>query len=248
MSAWKGEVVGHRGAAGLAPENTLAAFEKALELKVDRVEFDVRATLDGAVVFHDQRLDRFQEDTGSRLGKPLSRMTTAEITRLDVGRWLGRPGCFVPTYDQVLRALKGRVKLNVEAKGSGADGLATVRACIRGVRAHALEADSVLSSFHEAVLRTAAGEAPEIPRAFIADERTSGDPVEIARGVEAVALHAEDALVDSHLLARCHAAGLQLKVWTVDEEGPMRRYMEMGVDGIVTDFPDRLLALAGRLS
>jgi len=246
MTDWRGEIVGHRGAAGLAPENTLAAMEAGIAAGADRLEFDVRATVDGhAVVFHDARLDRFR-GPGAAFDKMVGRLPLAELTAIDVGEVLGTPGCLIPSLDDVLRALAGRVRLNVEAKGSGADGLITVAACIRGIRAHGVVADTILSSFHEPVLRRAAADAEDIARGFIADDRTSGDPVAIARGVGSVALHASVRIADGALMVRCRDAGLQLRVWTVNDPVEMKRWIDAGVDGIVTDFPDRLRAVAGR--
>jgi glycerophosphoryl diester phosphodiesterase len=249
--AWRGEIIGHRGAAGLAPENTLESLAAAIRAGADRVEFDVRRTQDGqAVVFHDLTVDRFVPNAR---GRSVSRHALAEMIAIDVGAALGRPGCLVPSLDAALDALAGRIKLNVEVKGSGADGLITVDLVALALRARRLEADSVVSSFHEPVLRHLAARAPELARAFIFDGRAligagSGSAGVIATASEngCEAVHPKSTLVDSAFMARCRATSLRVRAWTVNDEAEMRRLMALEVDGIVTDFPDRLRDVAGR--
>lgn len=239
---WSGEVIGHRGAAGLAPENTIESFEAAIAAGADRVEFDVRRTRDGhAVVFHDLNLDRF--DPGAR-GRSVSVHSLAQMQALDVGAALGRPGCFVPSLDDALALLAGRILLNVEIKGSGADGLSALALAIAALRRTSVAADTVLSSFHEPVVRRMRDEAPDIARAFIVDERTDGDIVARAAAIDCEALHPRSPIVDDALVTRCRGAGLRIRAWTVNDEPEMRRLMALGIDGVVTDFPDRLRALA----
>lgn len=246
-AGWAGEIVGHRGAAGLAPENTLASFEAALEAGCDRIELDVRATRDGAaVVFHDARLDRFVTAASPLQSTTVTCLTLAELERVDVGAALGRPGCHVPSLRAALDLLDRRVALNIELKGSGDDGSRALRACLPLLRERGLQDMTLLSSFHAPVLQEAREQAPEVPRAFIADDRTPGDAVVLARDLVCVALHAGHEITDEPLLARCRSAGLALRTWTVNDEARMRRFMALGVDGIVTDHPDRLRACAGR--
>lgn len=247
MSAvtWSGEIVGHRGAAGLAPENTLASFEAAVAAGADRIEFDVRRTFDGqAVVFHDLTVDRF---VANARGRSVSRHSLAEMTAIDAGAALGRPGCLVPSLEAVLAALAGRVKLNVEVKGSGADGVLAAGLAADAIHAHGLGRDTVLSSFHESVLRHLAARSGDLPRAFIFDERATGDVLGIARATGCAAVHPKSTLVDAAFMARCRDAGLAVRAWTVNDEAEMLRLMDLGVDGIVTDRPDVLAAVAGRV-
>ena len=244
LPPWPGEIIGHRGAAGLAPENTLESFEAAISAGADRIEFDVRRTMDGqAVIFHDLTLDRFV--AGAR-GRGVARQTLAEMMAIDAGAALGRPGCRVPSLAATLSLLAGRVKLNVEVKGSGADGLLTANLATKAVTDAGLGKDSVMSTFYEPVLRHLAARAPDLPRAFICDARTSGDVVAMAIATGCEAIHPKFTLVTPAFLARCRAASLLVRPWTVNEEDEMRRLIALDVDGIVTDFPDRLRAVAGR--
>ena len=235
MSAWRGEIVGHRGAAGVAPENTLASFEAALAAGAASVELDVRATIDGhAIVFHDATVDRFEP--GTRDGA-VSRRSLLQMKGLDVGASLGRPGCFVPSLDETLRALRGRAFVHVEVKGAGPGGFLALRLAIETIRRLRMGGDVVLSSFPVAVLRRARAEASEIPRALIVDSRAAAWGVEGAAGCGCEGLHALHSLVNAGMIARCRAAGLSLRAWTADERADVERLMTIGVDGIVSDFP-----------
>lgn len=241
---WRGEIIGHRGAAGVAPENTLASFEAAIAAGAHRVEFDVRRTFDGrAVVFHDLTLDRFVP--GAR-GRSVSRSTLDEMRAIDVGATLGRPGCFVPSLDDVLEALEGRVKLNVEVKGSGADGMLALPLAVEAVRRHGLAGDVVLSSFHAPVMRLAQAQAKDMERALIVDQRNREDVVALAASVGCAGLHPSRVVTTPLLVQRCREAGLALRCWTVDDPVEMARFMAMGVDGIVSDVPGLVREVAAR--
>lgn len=238
---WSGEIVGHRGAAGAAPENTMASFEAAIALGARRVEFDVRRTLDGhAVVFHDLDIERFLPGQRTRT---VSRRSLRDMLAIDVGAALGRPGCPVPSLEEALERLAGRVLLNVEVKGAGVEGLLTLPLAIAALRRHRLTGSAVLSTFHVPVLRRARDEAPDIPRALIVDRRFQGDAVKAALALGCEGLHPHHPLADAPLQERCQAEGLRLRAWTANEPADIERLMLLGVDGIVSDFPGRVREL-----
>ncbi len=240
--SWRGEIIGHRGSAGTAPENTIASFEAAIEAGADRVEFDVRRTIDGhAVVFHDLTVERFVP--GAR-GRSVSRHALDEMRAIDVGAVLGRPGCFVPSLDEALEAIGRRALVNAEVKGSGADGALTLPLVISALRRHGIHDDAVVSSFHAPVMRLALDQAPDIARAYIVDARTSGDPVAAALAMKAEGLHPACALATADLVDRCRVAALRVRCWTANDEPEIRRLVTLGVDGIVTDFPARAREIA----
>lgn len=235
---WRGDVVGHRGSAGTAPENTIESFEEAIAAGADWVEFDVRSTSDGqAVVFHDANVDRFVPGSSERSVKTCS---LQEMKAIDAGAALGRPGCFVPSLDETLDRLAGRIKMNVEVKGSGADGLIVLPLVVEALRRRKLLGDVVISSFHEPVLRRAVQDAPDVPRAYIVDARATGDVAGIARSLSCEALHPDHRITDEALVARCRAEGLKVRCWTVNEPQDVRRMTDLGVDAIVSDFPARV--------
>ena len=135
------------------------------------------------------------------------------------------------------------MRLNVEIKGSGADGLLTLPLAVEALRRHGLCDETVLSSFHEPILRRAAADAPDIARAFIFDARIAGDGLAIARANGCEAVHPQHGLVDEAMIARCRDAGLRVRAWTVNEPADVLRMMALQADGIVSDDTGRVREL-----
>ena len=234
----------HRGGAGLAPENTLAACAAAVRLGVDAVEVDVRLSADGVpVVLHDATLDRTTDGSG-----PLAAHTADSLRRLDatVSRRRGHiepePP---PTLAQVLDVLGGRAAPHVELKGDPAVQPALVAAVVALVRDSAQAADTVLLSFDWDALAGARRLAPEIARGALAAAWPRDWPGALSRLVALQAswlgLRYAAATPARRLLAR--AGGLRFGVWTVNRRPSLRRAIDLGVDAISTDRPDRLLEL-----
>lgn len=230
-------VIAHRGAARLAPENTLTAFRLAADLGADAVELDARLTADGeVVVLHDKLLDRTTNGSGL-----VSRRTRQELQTLDAGAKSGADfaGERIPTLDQVFEAVGSRVLINVELKNydSAFDRLvATVAA---RVRAHGLQRRVLLSCFSPISLWTALLVAPEIPRALLL---YAGQPrwmrTVFPRITFCQAHHPQDSMTDVRLLEALRGGGRRVNVWTVNSLGRMRELLAFGCDGLITDLPD----------
>ena len=254
------EVIAHRGFSARAPENTLAAFEAAIQCRAHRVEFDVQLTRDGIpVVIHDDSLER----TTNSCGLVRERMH-AEIRRLDAGAWSDPrfQGERVPSLDQVLALCRGRIPVNIEVKAcqSGAERLQTAPApgklgspieeqVVEAVRRHESADRAILSSFDGLVLERLRGFAPEITRELLhEDPRRAPGPeaLKLARELECAALSVsrDELAARPSLVVEAHAEGLGLKVYTVDDPATMREFLALGVDGIFTNRPDALLELA----
>lgn len=242
-------LIAHRGGADLAPENTLLALRRALEWwRSDVLEIDVQPTLDGeAVVIHDATLDRTTDGSGPVAAYPL-----AEIQRLDAGYHFSSDGgrsfpfrdrdVRVPTLGEVLDAFPG-VRVNVEIKDGraqeavwravherGASGRVLIAAARRANRARFRDypgpvsaAGEELKGFYAHHLLRAGGLYHPPVDAFQMPERYGGVQVLSPRFVRAA-----------------HRKNVAVHVWTVDEEADMRRLLAWGVDGIVTNRPDRL--------
>ncbi len=253
-------LVAHRGGAALAPENTLVAFDGAARLGVDAFELDVHLTRDGeVVVFHDDETTRLTGRPGT-----IEERTLAEVAGLDAGwsftidggrthPWRGR-GVAPPT----LRALLARhpaMRMNVEAKSADP---ALAAALVRVVReAGAVDRVCVGSQHDEqgerirALLPGACHFLPEqAATCHVMAARSPGatgcpggwDVADLPYRMEG-----SDAVVlDRRTIEHLHAEGLAVFAWTVDEEHEMRRLLADGVDGIMTDRPDRLAAVLGR--
>lgn len=230
--------IGHRGAAGTAPENTLASFRRAAALGCDGVEFDLHRTADGhLVVIHDPYLER------TTSGRGLVRDTTlAGIRTLDAGGWKGPEfaGERVPTLAEVVRdpALQG-LFLYVELK-AGSIHYPGIEAQLAGeLRALGCTGRVQVSSFDHVALKALRGLDPDLPLGMLYAGNLL-DPVGMAQAIGANALHPAWEFVTPDLVRAAHAAGLQVNVWTVNAPEHVARMRACGVDGIMSDFPEIL--------
>lgn len=251
-------VIAHRGGAGLWPENTVYAFERALAAGVDVLEMDVRVTADGVpVVMHDATVDRTTDGAGR-----VSGMSFAELSGLDAGyRWTpdgGRSfplrgrGVKVPSLREVFVKFPD-ARFNIEPK---TDAASPVKELCREVREHGAEGRVLIASFNSTALDEVRRECPGVA--------TSGSPPEVSKflalhkaGLGVAYSPSMQALqvpefaggvrvLTGSFVEAAHARNLDVHAWTVNEVDDMRRFLEMGVDGIITDYPDRLLGLLNR--
>jgi glycerophosphoryl diester phosphodiesterase len=236
-------IIGHRGARGVAPENTLGAFAHAVELGAAAVELDVRTCASGElVVFHDPTFARMTEGRDARRVADLS---FAEISHI------GLPaGERVPLLAEVLALLRPRsIGVNVEMKRDVPDRPAVVRATAAVLVAGDPQRPVIVSSFDPQMLRGLARLAPEVPRALLI-HRSRYHPAMIAaagptarltvRPVPVAAVHLERTIATPGRVAALQARGLWVNVWTVNDAAEAARLASMGVDGLITDVPSAL--------
>ena len=227
-------VIAHRGASGQLAENTLPAYELAVEQRADMIEIDLHRTRDGAtVVAHD-------EDLSGLGGKgEIAAATLAEVRALDAGG-----GERVPTLDEVLDRFGERIPFNLELKrGSSATYEGLERAALDAVRKRGLLEQTLFSSFFDPVLERLRALEPEARLARLFSPRDPERPLERALAVGAEAINPWHGLLQPELIEAAHAEGLAVYVFTADKEQEMRSLLDLGVDGIFTNFPDRLRAL-----
>jgi glycerophosphoryl diester phosphodiesterase len=237
----------HRGASGTLPESTLPAFRTALAAGADRLELDVHPSADGeVVVFHDDTVDRTTDGTG-----PIARLSLAEIRALDAGYRFTAPdgaqpfrgrGHRVPTFAEVLSAFPD-VPLNVEIK---ADDVALVDAVRRlleqfGATARVLlaaESGALMQKIRDRIPGVVTGMSlPEVLE-FMGSAGLCGY-VPRGRALQVPVSYAGVPIVTRHFVDAAHALGLEVHVWVIDEEAEMEALLDLGVDGIMTDFPER---------
>lgn len=224
-------VVGHRGAAGIAPENTLLGFRTAIELGVDFVECDVHLSRDGhLVVIHDDTLDRTTDGRG-----PVGDKTLAELQALDAGR-----GERIPQLRDVLETVRGRVRLLLELKGKGVE-----QAALQAVRDAGMLEAVTFTSFD---LGRIAGLKALEPRADIGAifSNPGPDAAQQAKRVGASGAGVQFRRLTPDLVEQFHAQGLNVRGWNPDTVADMRSTIATGVDGVSSNRPDLLLELLAK--
>jgi glycerophosphoryl diester phosphodiesterase len=225
-------VVGHRGAMGYCPENTLASFERGLELGADWIELDVHLSRDGAlIVIHDETLERTTNGHGL-----VHEHTLAELRRLDAG-----DGQRLMTLDEVLDwASRRNAVVDIEIKNAPVyyDGIeASVVAAVR--RARMVDQVIVISFDHAAVQRAKALE-PRVATGVLFACRPTDGGIGLARAAGADAVLPHWAYVTREDVAAAHAAGLTVAPWASSDPSVLRHLIACGVDAIGTNHPDVL--------
>lgn len=265
------EVQGHRGARARLPENTLPAFAHALQVGADVLELDVVVTADDRLlVMHDPvvnvELCRQRDGSPVAAATAVRSLTLAQAQALDCGRARHPrfpsqqpvPGTPPPSLEQVIALVQGstlpaaaRVRLNVEAKSvPGRPELAPPPArfaalVVDTLRRHGLLERSVLQSFDHRILVAATALAPTLTTAVLVDESLP-DLVAVARAAGARIVSPHQDWITAVEVQACHAAGLRVIPWTVNDEAGWRRMLELDVDGVISDDPEALIAFLRR--
>ena len=230
-------VVGHRGASGYAPENTMAAFKLAHEMGADMFELDVYMSADGqVVVMHDDDIKRTTNGEG-----PVEEKTAAELAALDAGSWYkekftGEP---VPTLEQVLAWAKDKILVNIEIKGAGCE-----QPVVDLVKKYEMVDQVIVSSFHHDYLAKIKELEPAIETgALFGKER---DLKEIIEECHPDAVNPKYILATKAFVKEAHALGLEVNVYTVNDQLSMKQMLQAGVDSIITNYPDTLIKMVDK--
>lgn len=230
--------IAHRGASGYLPENTLGAFRAAVEAGADMCELDVRLSRDGAlVVIHDDTVERTTNGIGTVAG-----MTLDELERLSAGIRFGTEfnDERIPTLDDVFALVDGRCGLNIELKAFGVE-----RHVCEAVRSHDAFTSAIVSAFDWDALRRIHHVEPSVRIGLLASQWPAR-LLAAATELQAHSIHPRHDLVTEDLCIAAHQRGLSVYTWTVDEPAVMQRLIAEGVDGIMTNYPDRLRSVTGR--
>ena len=252
-------VIAHRGGRGLWPENTLFAFQHAVDLGVDALELDVRSSADGElVILHDERVDRTTNGEGR-----VQDLSWAELRELDAGyNWTTNAGETYPYRDREIRipSLKEvlsefrKVPMSIEIKQESPSITAPFCAALRSA-GHGPKV--LVSSFKSDLVKAFRATCPEVATSATAGEATLFWALEQlflsslytppCGSFQVPERMGRLRVVDLGFLETVHARGLSVHVWTVNDSADMERLVALGVDGIITDYPDRLLDALGRL-
>lgn len=227
-------IVAHRGFSAAAPENTISAFRKAIELHAEYIECDVRRSADGElVVIHDSAVDRTTNGSGLVREK-----TVSELKRLDAGSWFSKEffGERIPTLDEVLDLVKGKSKLIIELKEEG-----LADATVELIVSREMCGEVIIASFIEQVGFRLAELEPKIPFELIhySPHMLGGNEsvrlADQASNLDAEILAVNYQGISSELVDSTRAANVQLLAWTVDDEATMHRMADLQVPIVATD-------------
>ena len=246
--------IGHRGAAGLAPENTLMAFEAAQKSDAQGVEFDVMLTADKQlVVFHDQVLQKRLKDKKGKVRdltlKQLNDMLDLSVYYKMRTHAKDVPAIFrqamIPTLRAVFDYYKKypKIVLNVEIKNKDASDKGAERKIAALIKSYQFEKRVIISSFNPLAVWRFRGYAPGIPTGLI--YANEGVPYYIKKLwlmwlAQPDAVHPDFKMVDEAYMKWAKQRGFAVNVWTVNEPEDMKRMLKLGVNMIITDYPDRL--------
>jgi glycerophosphoryl diester phosphodiesterase len=233
--------IAHRGASGSFPENTRLAVEKALEAHADMIELDCQLSGDGhVVIFHDERLVRI---TGT--GGAVNRMSLEQLKRLDAGAWrkTAFTGERILTLEEVVAIVDGQADLCLDIKQYPGSPPGIELKLLFIVSHYDYLDRTIFSSFDYACIRRVRELAPEVRVGVIYGADIEENPLVVAGEVQASSLHVQKELATREFLHRTWDLGLDVFVWTVNEVREMENFASLGVQGIMTDFPERFWKL-----
>jgi glycerophosphoryl diester phosphodiesterase len=235
-------VIAHRGASGNAPENTMAAFRKAVALGATFIETDLQLSRDARfVAIHDATVNRTTNGQGA-----VHDMTLAELRKLDAGSWFGSEfaGERIPTLGEIFEfSKKNDVVFYLEIKPAGSWG--GEHALIGALRESGEIPRAVVISFDPSIVMSLRKIEPTLMTGLLYDGQLE-NPLEKAVAIGARQLAVRGDLVTPALLAEARKKDLQVVCWTVNHSAHMRMLAAAGVDGIMSDYPDRLVAAVRR--
>ena len=227
--------IAHRGASGIAPENTLAAFNKAIEIGVDAIELDLHGTADSeVVVIHDPTLDRTTNMCGT-----IKQTTLARIKQVDAGSWFHPQfkGETIPTLEEALDCIAGKTIAVLEIKDSS-----ITQVVVQKVIEMSLLESVVIISFNISDLHTVRVIEPRIPTGWlIGSNNGHTDPIQLCQKLCSIGcslLNVNHLLITEEFAYEVRRRGVSLWTWTVDDVDRIRLMRDIGVQGITSNHPE----------
>lgn len=236
------QIIAHRGASKAAPQNTIPAFVKAIEMGTDGIENDVHLTKDGYIVIcHNYDIDETSDGQGM-----IADYTLAELKKFDFGSYFSEDfkGTQIPTLEEYLDIAGPLKMMNVEIKPPQQKGSAIVRRTLETVRERGMLHKLLISSFDEEVIKEVKAIDPSVKTGFLYSiespniDKIYEDPIGYTRALGADAIHPLCFFPDAGYIEKAHENGLMVNPWTVDLEEGMLTLKDWGCDGIITDVPD----------
>ncbi|MDQ0973686.1 glycerophosphoryl diester phosphodiesterase [Neobacillus niacini] len=232
--------VAHRGATGYAPENTIAAFDKGVEMKADYIEIDVQRSKDGElVIIHDNTVDRTTDGTGY-----VKDLTFEQIRSLDAGSWKGEQftGERIPTFDEILDRYHGKTGILIELKSPelypGIEEEVARKLIERNLDKPQNE-KIIIQSFNFESMKITNSLLPKVPIGVLTSNRAHTTEQALQEfSTYADYFNPSYGIVSKELVDQVHALGMKIQSWTVRSQAAADFLLEMNVDGIITDYPD----------
>ncbi len=233
-------VMAHRGASSLAPENSMEAFRKAIELSSDYIELDIRRCKTGEIiVMHDMKVDRTTNGKGY-----VKKMTLSEIRKLVL-----KNNERVPTLEEVMDLVKGKCRLNIEIKAYRTD-MEMADKIMDLAKEKKMEKEIMISSYNHRLLKYIKTKAPDIEIAalFIDAKNPSllfrrfyyiGPFLRRVKSIHAENINLPHQFVTRKLVKAAMNQGVRVNVWTVNSDRTIERMKSLGVDGMITNFPQK---------
>ena len=231
----------HRGASGYAPENTLPAFRRAVELNADGIETDIYLTADGHLaVCHDPDISRTSNGSGV-----ITEMTMESLRRFDFGSWYSPEfaGTVIPSLPEVLELVRHMDVINIEIKDMGPAGSAARREAFALLLRQLKEAGCVertlISSFHHSLLKELKEASPALRTGLLyGDPFTPEETIAMVRSFDADAIHPYIGCLTESVAEACRKRRIDINAWTINDPENVRRALSLGVTGIITNLPD----------
>lgn len=240
-------VYAHRGASAYAPENTLPAFQMALDMHADGIETDIRYTKDGVCVLnHDGVIDRISNGKGA-----IDQMTYAELKQYDYSASFNTyAGTSIATADELLAMVAGMKRINIEVKTmvhEGEDRIRSFTQLLERAAFYGCEDRLIFSSFDHPLLRFLKEHFPTIRTGLLYSAKlTPDETLEMVHTYNADAIHPDYIHLDEAICQACQAEGIEVNAWTINSPEAIARVIELHTTGIITDVPDKVLAALGR--
>ena len=229
-------IIGHRGARGHVAENTLESIQKALDLNVDGVEIDVYQCSSGEImVFHDEKLNRLTKHNGL-----IGETTFEELNNILVDKKYQ-----IPTLEQVLDLIDSKILLNIELKGENT-AIPTAAILKRYLQSSQFDKKKlIVSSKNWKELTLFKNQNTNIPIGVLSHyniflDKELNDIIKKSRELNAMAIHPKFSILNKKAVDRMHSSGFLVYSWTINKPKDIKRAIQWGVDGIITDFPDRV--------
>jgi len=220
--------IAHRGASDYAPENTLKAFRKAVELKLDAVEFDVHHTKDGKlVIMHDYKVERTTDCLGS-----INKCSLKELRKCHEPN--GEP---IPTLQETFDILKNKCICKIHIKDHG-----IVEKVLEAIRKNHMENSTIITSATVSILKKVKKLSPKIKIELggFKEKRPVEEMIKEVKDIKAEIISPHYSIITKKLVEESHKNGLEVHVWTVDDLKMMKEMKKLGVDGITSNYADKI--------